>query len=289
MSPQIARIDRLAFTYPGSAIAALRDVSLRLERGEVTLVLGCSGSGKSTLLRALAGLVPHFHGGRYSGSVSIDGLDTRSTAPATLAGTVATIFQDPEDQIVFERVSSEVSFGPENLALQPAEVERRVSSSLAAVGAAHLLDRSLRDLSGGELQRVCLASALALEPQLLLLDEPTSQLDPAGAAAFLELVEGLARERGMTVVLSEQRPALPLEICDRVLFFERGRLLLDAPRAQAIAWLEEHAPVFVERPAAVAEQSGRSGRSDLPDGGDRLRLSTGDTGARERRARAAAR
>lgn len=243
---QIARIERLAFSYPEAATAALTDISLELERGEVVLVLGRSGSGKSTLLRALSGLVPHFHGGRFSGSVGVAGLDTRSTAPAALAGTVATLFQDPEDQVVFERVSNEVSFGPENLGLRPAQVTRRVASSLAAVGAEHLLDRSTRDLSGGELQRVCLASALALEPQLLLLDEPTSQLDPEGAAAFLELVEGLARERGMTVVLSEQRPALPLEICDRVLFLEQGRLLLDAPRTRALEWLEENAPVFVK-------------------------------------------
>jgi len=259
VSTRIAYVEGLAFSYPEAAGAALKDISLELERGEVVLVLGRSGSGKSTLLRALAGLVPHFHGGRFSGSVIVTGLDTRSTAPAALAGTVATLFQDPEDQIVFERVSSEVSFGPENLALQPAEVARRVASSLAAVGAEHLLDRSTRDLSGGELQRVCLAAALALEPQLLLLDEPTSQLDPEGAAAFLELVEGLARERGMSVVLSEQRPALPLEICDRVLFLDQGRLLLDAPRTQAIEWLEENAPVFVEPPWLYDKQAGEPG------------------------------
>ena len=259
VSTRIAYVEGLAFSYPEAAGAALKDISLELERGEVVLVLGRSGSGKSTLLRALAGLVPHFHGGRFSGSVIVTGLDTRSTAPAALAGTVATLFQDPEDQIVFERVSSEVSFGPENLALQPAEVARRVASSLAAVGAEHLLDRSTRDLSGGELQRVCLAAALALEPQLLLLDEPTSQLDPEGAAAFLELVEGLARERGMSVVLSEQRPALPLEICDRVIFLDQGRLLLDAPRTQAIEWLEENAPVFVEPPWLYDKQAGEPG------------------------------
>lgn len=255
MNAPIAGVERLSFAYPGGELPALSDVSLELEPGEVALVLGRSGSGKSTLLRALAGLVPHFHGGRFSGSVAVAGLDTRSTAPAELAGTVATLFQDPEDQIVFERVASEVSFGPENLGLRPAEVARRVASSLAAVGAEHLLGRSTRDLSGGELQRVCLASALALEPRLLLLDEPTSQLDPAGAGAFLELARELARERGIAVVLSEQRPAFPLEICDRVLFLERGRLLLDSPREQAIAWLEENEPAFVEPIEAAPAQA----------------------------------
>jgi energy-coupling factor transport system ATP-binding protein len=261
VSTRIARIEKLGFAYPEASVSALTDVSLELERGEVVLVLGRSGSGKSTLLRALAGLVPHFHGGRFSGSVYVAGRDTRSTEPAALAGTVATLFQDPEDQIVFEQVTSEVAFGPENLGLQPGEVAERVESSLAAVGAEHLLERTTRDLSGGELQRVCLASALALKPELLLLDEPTSQLDPEGAKAFLELVERLARERGMTVVLSEQRPALPLEICDRVLFLEQGRLLLDAPRAQGIRWLEESAPAFVEPFETVAEQTGAPGEA----------------------------
>jgi len=225
------------------------------------LVLGRSGSGKSTLLRALAGLVPSLPPWRALLGLgrcrrSRYALDRAGRA----GGTVATLFQDPEDQIVFERVSSEVPSAPENLALPPAQVEKRVVAALAAVGAEHLLDRSTRDLSGGELQRICLASALALEPQLLLLDEPTSQLDPEGAAVFLELVERLARERGMTVVLSEQRPALPLEICDRVLFLERGSLLLDAPRRQAIEWLEENAPVFVEPPESFDKQGGEPGR-----------------------------
>jgi energy-coupling factor transport system ATP-binding protein len=259
MRAPIAGTRRLSFAYPGGELPALSDVSLELEPGELVLVLGRSGSGKSTLLRALAGLVPHFHGGRFSGSVAIAGLDTRRTAPAELAGTVATLFQDPDDQIVFERVASEVSFGPENLGLRPTEVARRVASSLAAVGAEHLLGRSTRDLSGGELQRVCLAAALALEPQLLLLDEPTSQLDPECAEAFLELARELARERGIAVVLSEQRPALPLEICDRVLFLERGRLLLDAPRAQAIGWLEENEPSFVEPIEAAPARDGNPG------------------------------
>jgi energy-coupling factor transport system ATP-binding protein len=261
LSTRIARIEKLGFAYPEAAAAAVADVSLELEPGEVVLLLGRSGSGKSTLIRALAGLVPHFHGGRFSGSVSIAGRDTRSTPPAVLAGTVATLFQDPEDQIVFDRVASEVAFGPENLGLASAEVAERVESSLAAVGAGHLLERKTRDLSGGELQRVCLASALALQPELLLLDEPTSQLDPEGAKTFLELVEGLARERGMTVVLSEQRPALPLEICDRVLFLERGRLLLDASRDRALDWLEENAPAFVEPFEPASARAGDPGRA----------------------------
>jgi energy-coupling factor transport system ATP-binding protein len=209
----------LTFSYPGGG-EAVCDVSLELEPGEVVALLGPSGGGKSTLLRALAGLVPHFHGGRFSGRVEVGGLDTRRARPAELAGTVATLFQDPEDQVVFTRVAAEVAFGLENLGTPPAEIAPRAAGALAAVGAAHLAERQVAELSGGELQRVCLASVLALEPALLLLDEPTSQLDPEGAATAIEL----ARDSGAAVVVSEQRPERVLEACDRVLFVEEGRL-----------------------------------------------------------------
>jgi energy-coupling factor transport system ATP-binding protein len=209
------------------------------------LVLGRSGSGKSTLLRAFAGLIPHFHGGRFSGRVEVAGLDTRRHGAAGLAGTVATLFQDPEDQVVFTRVLNEVAFGLENVGTPPREIEARALSALAAVGAEHLADRLVTELSGGELQRVCLAATLALEPRLLLLDEPTSQLDPEAAQRLVELAVRLARERGTAVLLSEQRPALPLELCDRVLFLEDGAVAFDGPVTEARIWLEERHPVFV--------------------------------------------
>ncbi|HYX77074.1 MAG TPA: ABC transporter ATP-binding protein, partial [Gaiellaceae bacterium] len=158
----LAVAERVSFIYPGAAAPALRDVSVCLAPGQVTLVLGRSGSGKSTLLRAFAGLIPHFHGGRFSGRVEVAGLDTRRHGPAGLAGTVATLFQDPEDQVVFTRVLTEVAFGLENVGTPPREIEARATDALAAVGAAHLADRLVTELSGGELQRVCLAATLAL-------------------------------------------------------------------------------------------------------------------------------
>jgi energy-coupling factor transport system ATP-binding protein len=255
----VARIENLSFSYPEAFTAVLREVSLELERGEVVLLLGRSGSGKSTLLRALSGLVPHFHGGRFSGSVTVSGRDTRETPPAALAGDVAMLFQDPEDQIIFDSVANEVAFGPENLGASTEQALARAREALAAVGAEHLLGRATRELSGGELQRVCLAAALALEPDLLLLDEPTSQLDPEGADAFLALIERLARERGTTIVLSEQRPVQPLAICDRVLFLRAGRLVLDAPRGKALQWLKREEPGFLRVPEPVRKRAGGAG------------------------------
>jgi energy-coupling factor transporter ATP-binding protein EcfA2 len=253
----IAAIEGLSFVYPEGDRPALHEVSLTLEPGELVAVLGPSGSGKSTLLRALAGLVPHFHGGRFAGRVRVAGLDTRRHGPAHLAGRVATLFQEPEDQVVFTRVLNEVAFGLENLGTPPAEIEGRALDALAAVGAEHLAGRLVTELSGGELQRVCLAATLALEPRLLLLDEPTSQLDSEAAEALVELACALARERGTAVVVSEQRPALPLALADRVLFLEAGRVRFDGPIRRARAWLADHYPAYVRATEEPLVHGGR--------------------------------
>ena len=236
----LARVRELTYRYPGADRPALGSVSLELVAGEVVCLLGPSGGGKSTLLRALAGLVPHFHGGVLSGSVEVAGIDTRSTRPAELAGTVASVFQDPEDQVVLTGVEAEISFGLENVGTPPARIEPRAVAALDMTGARHLSARRTQELSAGELQRVCIAAALALDPELLLLDEPTSQLDPDGAEAILDVACS-----GRAVVVSEQRPTLALERCDRVLFLEAGRVLLDAPRGEGIEWLSEHRPAFL--------------------------------------------
>jgi len=243
-------VEGLSFAYPGAAWA-LRNVSLEIAEGEVVALLGPSGSGKSSLLRALAGLVPHFHGGRFSGCVEIAGLDTRRTRPADLAGTAATVFQDPEDQVVMGLVANEVAFGLENVGVPACEIVPRIEAALERVGAPHLLRRRTATLSGGELQRVCLASALALEPRLLLLDEPTSQLDPQGADEFL----GGVAELGCAAVLSEHRVERALALADRVLFVEEGRILLDAPVAEARGWLAANRPRYAASASGADETS----------------------------------
>jgi len=262
----LARAKSISFTYPASARPALDGVSLAVEPGELVVVLGASGCGKSTLLRAFAGLVPHFHGGRFAGQVQVAGLDTRRHRPADLAGTVASVFQDPEDQVVFNRVLAEVCFGLENLGTTPREIEPRARAALAAVGAEHLLDRQIATLSGGELQRVSLASTLALEPRLLLLDEPTSQLDSEAAEALLELAFDLCHQQGVAVLVAEQRPTLPLERASRVVFMESGRLVLDAPTDDALAWLEQHHPAYLSLSERIDSPAGQGETVSRLDG-----------------------
>ncbi len=219
----LALAEAVRYRYPGADRDALAGVSLAVESGRVLVLAGPSGGGKSTLLRALAGLVPHFHGGRFAGRVLLDGLDTRRAPGAELARRVALAFQDPEAQGVYNRVDRDVAFGLENLGHPRAEIERRTLETLERVGAAHLATRTLESLSGGERQRVALAGVLAPRPPLLLLDEPTAQLDDDGAALLAALLRRLADE-GLGVVAAEHRVDRLAAVADEVLLVDEGRL-----------------------------------------------------------------
>jgi energy-coupling factor transport system ATP-binding protein len=198
-----ARLSALSYWYPGATARALSDVSMSADGG-ITLVTGPSGGGKSTLLRVFNGLVPHFHGGRISGSAEVAGLDVVRTPTRTLARSVGFVFQDPELQTVYDSVEREVAFGLENAGMPAAQMPGRVDEALERAGARHLRGRAMRTLSGGERQRVELASVLAMRPSVLVLDEPTSQLDGAGAELVLEAVREVAA-RGCSVVVAEHR------------------------------------------------------------------------------------
>lgn len=212
----VARTRALAFSYGDSGRAALDGVDLEVRAGEVLVLEGPSGGGKSTLLRALAGLVPDFHGGAVSGEVTVMGHDALATPPAGLGGAVGMVFQDPEAQAVLGTVDRDVAFGPQNAGLPADEIARRVDRALEDAGATHLRARRIDELSSGERQRVAIAGVLAREPRILLLDEPTSQLDSAAAAALAVTLRGLA-DRGTAVVVTEHRAERVRPIADRVL------------------------------------------------------------------------
>lgn len=209
--------DRLSYTYPDAARPALDDISLRIEEGAFALLMGPSGAGKSTLLRAINGLVPHFSGGRYRGRVVVDGLEPVHATPQTMSRRVGFVFQNPEAQFVVDRVEDEIAFALENAALPRQEMRVRVEETLDLLDLAPLRDRPLVTLSGGEQQRVAIAAALALRPRILVLDEPTSQLDPKSAEDVLKALVRLNEDLGLTVVLSEHRLERVLRYCDQLI------------------------------------------------------------------------
>jgi energy-coupling factor transport system ATP-binding protein len=217
-----ARLKKLSYWYPRTTQPALDDVDLCIDGG-LTLVTGPSGGGKSTLLRVLNGLVPHFHGGRISGAATVEERDIIATPTAQLATTVGFVFQDPELQAVYDTVEREVAFGLENVCVAPQAMRDRVDRALAEVGVEHLRHRRIRTLSGGERQRVALASVLALEPRVLVLDEPTSQLDPDGASRVAESVTRLAAS-GRSVVVAEHRVDGVTRAATAVIDVEDGRI-----------------------------------------------------------------
>ncbi len=219
----VARVRGLTFSYGGSGLPALAGVDLDVRAGEVLVLEGPSGGGKSTLLRALAGLIPDFHGGCLGGSAEVIGRDALSLAPAGLGGAVGIVFQDPEAQAVLGTVERDVAFGPSNAGVSADEVMQRVDRALADAGAAHLRTRRIETLSSGERQRVAIAGVLAREPRLLLLDEPTSQLDTAAAAALAATLRRLA-DHGTAVVVAEHRAERVRPIADRILAVRGGQV-----------------------------------------------------------------
>ena len=225
----IARLSRLTYWYPGAATPALDAATVCVDGG-VTLVAGPSGGGKSTLLRVFNGLVPHFHGGRISGDARVAGLNVLETPTRRLARIVGFVFQDPELQTVYDVVEREVAFALENLAVPARSIRDRVDEALHEAGADHLAQRRVRTLSGGERQRVAVASSLAPGPELVVLDEPTSQLDPHGSALVLALVQRIAHS-GHAVVISEHRVDQLLPVATSLVNVEGGRTtLVDATR-----------------------------------------------------------
>jgi energy-coupling factor transporter ATP-binding protein EcfA2 len=236
-------LDAVTYRYPGAAAPALDAVSLTVEEGEFLVVAGPSGGGKSTLLRAACGLVPHFHGGEFAGRLEAGGLDTREHGPAQIARVAGTLFQEPETQVVLGTVRAELAFPLENQGRSAAEVARGVEEAALALGIAGLLDRPTHELSGGELQRVALGAALAGRPKLLLLDEPTSQLDPVAGDELLGVLRRINEEWGTAVLIAEHRLERCLAAADRVVVLEGGRVVCDAGPHAFLAWSPDATPV----------------------------------------------
>jgi energy-coupling factor transporter ATP-binding protein EcfA2 len=236
------RFEDVSFAYPEAERPALSHVEATLDEGAFGLAVGPTGAGKSTFLRAANGLVPHFTGGTFTGRVLAASRDTLASAPRHLADVVAFVPQDPAASFVVDRVEDELAYGMENLGVSPAHMRRRVEEVLDLLDLAELRDRSVRTLSGGERQRVAIAAALAAGPRILVLDEPTSQLDPQGAEHVMAALQRLVHDHGMTVLLAEHRLERVAGWVDVALGFDAGQVTVGAP-ADVIGVLAAGPPV----------------------------------------------
>jgi energy-coupling factor transport system ATP-binding protein len=242
-------IEGLGYAYPHAARPALEDVSLAIAPGEFTLLAGRSASGKSTLLKAACGLVPHFHGGEVEGRVEVAGLDAIEVGPGELAAAVGYVAQDPETQVVSTTVAAEIELPLEMRGDAAGDRARAVEEVALALAIPHLLGRAVDTLSGGELQRVALAAALVTRPRLVLLDEPTSQLDPVAGDELIWLLRRLNEEWGVAVLLAEHRLERCLAAADRVVAVEAGRIGFDGAPGEFLEWARRNDPTL-ETPAA---------------------------------------
>jgi energy-coupling factor transporter ATP-binding protein EcfA2 len=240
----VLELEAVSYTYPGAVCAALHEVTLEIPAGQLVVLAGDSGSGKSTLLRAAGGLVPHFHGGTFAGRLRVAGLDSRDHGPGELSSVVGSLFQDPETQVVMGTVRAELAFPLENRGEPVAAIARAVEEVALALRIAELLERSTAELSGGELQRVALGAALVGRPQLVVLDEPTSQLDPVAGDELIGLLRRCNEDFDTTVLLCEHRLERCLAAADRVLVLERGALACDAAPEEFLEWAGRHAPAL---------------------------------------------
>ncbi len=253
-------LDAVTYTYPATAQPALRDVTLSIPDGQLCAVIGVNGAGKSTLCYALSGFIPHFFRGELAGRIHIGGVDTQSVPLAELVQRVGLVFQNPFNQMSGAKftVREEIAFGLENLGVARGEMQVRVDRALARVGIADLADRSPFALSGGQQQRVAIASMLAMEPHVLVLDEPTSQLDPIGTREVFETIRALIGERGTTVVLVEHKLEWVAAFADRVVVLADSRIVMDGSPRQVLivpelARYRLSAPRYVQAARAARE------------------------------------
>jgi energy-coupling factor transporter ATP-binding protein EcfA2 len=229
----LIELQDFSFKYYGSDFLALKKINLTISEGEYVVITGPSGCGKTTLCRTINGLVPQFHRGYISGNVIIDEMNTRDHSVAEMATKAGLVFQQPENQLVTLNVEKEIAFGPENLGVDPLEIRQRVEELISLLDLEHLRDKHPHEMSGGEQQRVAIASTLALKPKILVADEPTSNLDPKSAELILSIISDL-NERDMTVVLVEHRLDLVSKDASRIVLMDDGRIVADGPPREVL-------------------------------------------------------
>lgn len=223
----IVQANHLSFTYTGASQPSIEDISIGIAPGEFVVLTGPSGCGKTTICRCLNGLIPNFYSGDFAGELIVDGMSVKQHTTAELAPHVGMVFQNPENQLFSLSVERDVAFGPENLGLSREETRKRVDWALDVTGISRLKDKPPYELSGGQQQRAAIAAVLAMQPKVMILDEPTSFLDPKSALEILEVISDLNNKLGITIILVEHRLDIVSKHANRVIVMDNGRIVLD--------------------------------------------------------------
>jgi energy-coupling factor transporter ATP-binding protein EcfA2 len=259
MREKLVELRDVSYKYPDTETFTLRDISLEGYRDELILLIGPSGCGKSTLARIFNGLIPNFYGGTLLGDIDIAGYDPRKTPTAKFAKIVGFVFQNPENQLFFNSVERELAFGLENLGVPPSEIRERVEAALREYGIEDLRSRSPFELSSGQQQKVALASVMIMQPQILILDEPTANLDPLSALKILGLIAKKTREYRMLTILIEHRLEIALQFASRVVVMQEGRIIADGPPLETVLEAE-----YIVGAPAIIQLIKRARASGLP-------------------------
>ncbi len=231
----VIQTKNLCYTYPGADKPSISDVSISVEKGEFVLITGPSGCGKTTLCRTFNGLVPQFYQGELTGEIQVAGLDASKHPTYEMAKHVGLVFQNPENQLFALSVEKDVAFGLENLGYDRAEMRERVDWALNLTGITDLRERSPHEMSGGQQQRVAIAAVLAMQPDVIVLDEPTSFLDPLSAQRIFDVIHDLNKQLGLTVVLVEHRLDLTAKYADHIIIMDRGAVCFDGNAREVLA------------------------------------------------------
>lgn len=252
----VIEVQGLNFTYNGSNQQVLKDLNLTVHKGEFIGITGPTGVGKTTLSYCINGVIPHFIEGDYTGDVQIKGSSVFDLSSQEISRWIGSVFQDPEAQLVSANVEEELAFGPENLAVIPAEILKRIDFALKAVGIEHLRNSSIDSLSGGQKQRVAIAAVLTMLPEIIILDEPTAELDPMGTDDVFTVLHKLNRELGLTIIIIEHKLEHLSKYCQRLLIMDDGKILVDDAPAKIFKQWQQIQNMGV-KPPQVTEFFGR--------------------------------
>jgi len=221
----LIKYNKFHFRYKRNKEYQLNNINLKIEENKFILLCGETGSGKTTLIKSMNGLIPQFYPGYYKGSVEVNGKDNAETPIAELSREVGIVFQNPENQLISMNAEHEIAFGMENLGIPQIEMKKRIQEVIKLTEIEHILDKAPFELSGGEQQRVAIASILVLEPKILILDEPTALLDPAMARKIILLLKKIQKEKNTTIIISEHRMDIVIPMADEIILMSEGNIL----------------------------------------------------------------